>query len=169
MTMAELPSTLIAKAVDDCIQLPIRIDELDKHLSRENKFVLFIADELDSVFLSSYGAVDGKQIIREIAEIGNTSQGRIHCIISGSSHQLRQLCFGKLPEEDRYNFPNYVGINLNSTKFPAHWIHPFLGKSDFDIMQSVCCKRMTLTRLIRPRKLSFMYILEEVAGTWQKW
>ena len=135
MHLAELPSTLIAKAVEtpgNPIQLPVRIDKLDEYLKSVNKFVLFIADELDSVFLSTCGAVNSQQIIGEIAEIGNSSEGRIHCIISGSSHQLRQLCFGKLPDKDKKDFPNYVGINLNSTKFSARWIHPFLGKDDFD-------------------------------------
>ena len=156
MAMAELPSTLIAKAVEtpgNRIQLPIRIEKLDSYyLISVNKFVLFIADELDSVFHSSCSAVNGQQIIGEIAEIGNSSEGRIHCIISGSSHQLRQLCFGKLSDKDKKDFPNYVGINLNSTKFSARWIHPFLDKKDFDkvlrLLQSDGTELDTLTKII---------------------
>ena len=128
-TFAVLPSTLIAMATGAEQCLPVRIKVLDDLLDKNKKFVLFVVDELDQIFRSD--SAIGKQIIGELAEIGNSSKGRVHCIISGSSSRLRQLCFSKLPNKDKAEFPNYEGIDLNSTKFSARWIHPFLGKNDF--------------------------------------
>ena len=123
----KLPSTIIESTIGTSEQRSIQ--DLNGYLSTSNKFVLFIADELDSVFFSQNDL--GQHIIGEIAHIGDSTEGRIHCIISGSSSRLRQLCFRKLPDEDVKRFPNYKCIDLNSTKFSARWIHPFLEKDDF--------------------------------------
>jgi Fe-S-cluster formation regulator IscX/YfhJ len=75
---------------------------------------------------------NGKSIIGEISTIGCSDAGRIFCIITGSSCYLRQLCFSKLPDELKNNYPNYTGLSLNSTKYSARWIYPFLDVISFE-------------------------------------
>ena len=89
--VAGLPSTAIAKSIGVSNKT---IVQLNSYLEKVDKFVLFIADELDSVFSSEPST--GHAIIGEIAEIGDSRVGRMHFIISGSSSHLRQLCFCKL-------------------------------------------------------------------------
>jgi hypothetical protein len=74
----------------------------------------------------------GKLIIGEISAIGCSDAGRIFCIITGSSCYLRQLCFSKLPDELKKNYPNYTGLSLNSTIYSARWIYPFLEVKSFE-------------------------------------
>eukprot|EP00731_Ephydatia_muelleri_P031126 Em0022g640a len=137
--VAGFPSTAIAKSIGVSNKT---IVQLNSYLEKVDKFVLFIADELDSVFSSEPSI--GHAIIGEIAEIGDSRVGRMHCIISGSSSHLRQLCFCKLPADYEKKFPSYSKrFDLNSTKFSARWIHPFLEKDDF-------CKVVRLLRKDSP-------------------
>jgi hypothetical protein len=75
---------------------------------------------------------NGRKIIRQISAIGSSLAGRIHCIITGSSLNLRQLCFAKLPTEECQYYENYTHKDLNSTKYSSKWIYPFLEINDFE-------------------------------------
>lgn len=105
------------------------ISSSEKALEKNGKFVFLVLDEIQSLYLTnSYG----KSIIGEISEIGGALAGRILCIITGSSYHLRQLCFAKLPVDKKIEFPNYISLDLNSTKFSFRWIYPFLEIEDFE-------------------------------------
>ena len=53
-------------------------------------------------------------------------------MLSGSSTDLRRLAFGKLTDDSmKYQYPNYAGIDLNSTKYQTRWIYPFLDADSF--------------------------------------
>lgn len=73
----------------------------------------------------------------------NLDGGAIHCILSGSSSDLRELAFGKLPEEKRIRYANYTGRNLNSTKFSPRWIYPFCNRNEFVQAVELMKKRFT--------------------------
>lgn len=109
--------------------LPNDVAELDEYLRQKGRYVFLMVDELDTVFTGACPI--GKEIIGELMEIGSSREGRIHCILSGSSSRLRQLCFAKLPMRDWPLFPNYTSSDMNSTKFSARWIFPFLDRDDF--------------------------------------
>ena len=104
--------------------------------------MLFIADELDSVF--RFAPSIGHAISGEIAQIGDSREGRTHCIISGSSSHLRQLCFCNLPVDDEKQVPSYNKcFDQNSAKFSTQWIYPFLKRMTFAQL-SVYCKKILL-------------------------
>jgi hypothetical protein len=104
------------------------LNDLEKKLIEKNKYIFLVVDEIEPLFTSS---CIGKEIIGELAKIAELENGRIYCIISGSSARLRQLCFAKLPTDQKVNYQNYTGLDLNSTKYCARWIHPFLEIDDF--------------------------------------
>lgn len=110
-------------------EAPVDVAHLDAYLRRTKRFLLLVVDELDTVFTGACPI--GKEIVGELMEIGSSAEGRIHCILSGSSSRLRQLCFAKLPIEDWPMFPNYTSSDMNSTKYSARWIFPFLDRNDF--------------------------------------
>ena len=47
-------------------------------------------------------------------------------------HNLRQLCFAKLPSNEKEKYPNYLGLDLYSTKYSSRWIYSFLEIDDFE-------------------------------------
>jgi hypothetical protein len=66
----------------------------------------------------------------QLSAIGGSMQGRSHWILTGSSSCLRSFIFGKLPKDQAERFPNYKGIDLNSTKFIPVNINPLLSTRD---------------------------------------
>eukprot|EP00047_Mylnosiga_fluctuans_P006383 m.246596 g.246596 ORF g.246596 m.246596 type:complete len:183 (+) comp15097_c0_seq1:489-1037(+) len=93
-------------------------------LIKANKFMFLVMDEFQLVYTG--GFPDGKDIIGETLAIGESTSGRIHCVLSGSCSELRMLAFKKwAPDQmDKVQFPNYTGIDLNITKYSATWILP---------------------------------------------
>eukprot|EP00698_Gefionella_okellyi_P019035 TRINITY_DN5781_c0_g1_i1.p1 TRINITY_DN5781_c0_g1~~TRINITY_DN5781_c0_g1_i1.p1 ORF type:complete len:383 (-),score=52.34 TRINITY_DN5781_c0_g1_i1:199-1347(-) len=106
-----------------------RVGQLEQELTATNTFIFLAVDEIQHVFQDRTDR--GRQIIAEIAAIGDSRGGRIHCIITGSSRHLRQLCFAKLSEEHTAKFPAYSAMDMNSTKVTARWIYPFLDANTF--------------------------------------
>jgi hypothetical protein len=104
-------------------------EKILKELKTKNKYAFLCLDEIQNLYLP---CTNGKSIIGQISQIGCSTEGRIFCIITGSSYHLRQLCFNKLASTDKETYPNYTGIDLNSTKYTAKWIYPFLESIDFE-------------------------------------
>ena len=67
---------------------------------------------------------------RKLADIGNSTEPVREEFTTASSSRLRQCCFGKLLDDKVNHFPNHRKC-INSTKFSACWIHPFLEKDDY--------------------------------------
>ncbi len=102
---------------------------MEVKLKENEKFIFLVLDGIQTL----YGANEnGRQIIDEIALIEDSFEGCVFCVITGSSSKLRQLCFAKLPSNYKVDNQNYVGLDLNSTKFSAKWIYPFLEITDFE-------------------------------------
>lgn len=114
-----------------------RVSELDQWLKRSGRYLFLVIDEFQFTF-TGHCAAHGRDIIMQAMDIGESRLGRIHCVLSGSSSVLRRLCFSKGADElSAADFPNYIrGLDLNSTKFNARWIHPFLDPSDFTAVVS---------------------------------
>jgi hypothetical protein len=69
--------------------------------------------------------------ISEYYHIGDSSTGRFHWILTGSSSDLRTLVTGKHDAEDTFKYPSYRGTDLNSSKFRFSSICPFVDTNDF--------------------------------------
>jgi len=94
--------------------------------------MLVAIDELDRVY--GGGVSNGKLVVSDLYALGNLDGGAIHCILCGSSADLRALAFCKLSSEKIGTFPNYdASVDLNHDKFRPVWIHPFcLDKESFE-------------------------------------
>jgi hypothetical protein len=104
-----------------------RVQMLEDLIARRHRYVFLSVDEMQNVYKASCAL--GTQVVAEIGVIGG-SAGRIHSVITGSSEHLRTLCFAKhQPNDSKY--PNYQGLDLNSTKYQPYWIYPFLEQDDF--------------------------------------
>lgn len=123
---AQLPSELIRSEFD--FTCDGGFNSVDKQLEETGNFVFLLIDEFVNVFSR---CENGRHIIGELMEIGGSQRGRVHCIVSGSSSKLRQLCFGKLSPEETALYPNYTGLDMNSTKFSARWIYPFVEYDEY--------------------------------------
>jgi hypothetical protein len=124
--LAETLSQTILRAINELPEV-VKISELEKKLISANKFVFLVVDEMQTL----YGAPFDQQkqhIIGELAEIGDSDHGRIHCVITGDSADLRRLCFGNLSQQQTHKYPNYHAININS---PPAYVFPMLAKKDF--------------------------------------
>ncbi len=98
--------------------------------SRRHMFV--VIDEFQNSFNESFP--NGEDFISQIHGLGGELCGRFHCILSGSSVNLRKLISAKLSREDAANrgFSRYKQMDLNETKFEAYTITPFLTKTNFE-------------------------------------
>ena len=105
-----------------------RISDLDSALKAHQIFVVLLVDEFHFV----YTAVEsvGKPVISELFHIAGSNQGRIHCIVSGSSTILRRLAFVKYHGPKEF-YPSYGSTDLNSTKLQPYWIFPMQNAKDF--------------------------------------
>ena len=107
--------------------------QLNKWLKQQSRQLFLVIDELQFAF-TAHCHKKGRDIIQQVGGIGACRSGLIHCVLSGSSSVLRQLCFDKLSDTlaDSKTYPNFVrGYDLNSTKYSARWIYPFLDVADF--------------------------------------
>ena len=131
-----LPSTYIndlicdSKSSVDKKQWQDPIHFIEDRLEVLDKYIFLVVDEFQFAYTAQCKS-NGRAIISEISAIGGTSKGRIHCIISGSSSVLRKLAFAKLEKKAEGDYPNYAGLDLNSTKFCAKSIYPFLEQETF--------------------------------------
>ena len=109
---------------------PPIFERLSTFLEQEGQRLFLVVDEFQDVYSKRFKEV-GCPTICDVHAIGDNASGRIHCIISGSSTHLRQLAFAKLPEQLCSQYPNYEDVDLNSTKYQACWIYPFLDVDSF--------------------------------------
>jgi len=120
-----------------------RMKELEQELTKQGKYLVVIADDFQNCFRKQPENV--RSNIADFYLFGEARGGRIHCIICGNSNILRQLCFGKLPEHRKPEFPAYEGYDFNSTKFPAVRIYPFLQPDDFkQVIYTILCDEKAL-------------------------
>ena len=131
-----LPSTLICNAIG--IKVKNDIEYIEKELIKTSKTIFIVLDEIQNLFIKNS---NGKSIIGELSEIGGALEGRIYCIITGYSYNLRQLCFANLAINEKANYPNYTSLDLNSTKFSCRWLYPFLETTDFEkVVENIYAK-----------------------------
>lgn len=108
-----------------------RIDLLEDLLEQQNLRVVLIIDEFQFVYSKTVEI--GVKIIREKSTISGSTRGNIHCIVTGSSSNLRSLAFAKLPREEENKYPSYVDrIDLNCTKLRPKCIFPIVKAEDFE-------------------------------------
>jgi hypothetical protein len=136
-TTARLPSTHIGDALG-CVFAhdSNTVSSIEAELSRQNKYLLLTVDEFQNVYDGAF-ALGGQQTIGQIRAIGGARGGRIHCIVSGNSSVLPQLCFGKLPDDKRSEYTNYNGIDMNCTKYSTRWIYPMLDASNLTQLMTI--------------------------------
>ena len=120
------------------IHLTPLFTRLSTCLQLANKRLFLLVDELNFVYTGKF-EVNGNLIISDLMAIGDDRNGFIHCVISGSSSNLRRLAFAKLPEDEWKLYPQYKpGFDLNNTKFQARWIYPFLDAASFTQLFHIC-------------------------------
>ena len=127
MNNNQLPSSLISEKLN--LDSNVKIKSCEKILQEKENFIFLVLDEIQNLYLKNE---NGISVIDEIFEIGCSRTSNIFCIITGSSYHLRQLCFAKLSNNLKEDYPNYLGQDLNSTKFSSRWIYPFLETNDFE-------------------------------------
>ena len=122
------------KELKDCLlldDLSDVVEAIDEHMQEKNLFVFMLCDEFQCVYKNTS---TGTNIVKDLARWNNTQRGTFHCIVTGSSSNLRKLVYGKLFVGDQSviqeEYPAYEAINLNSTKLQPHWIHPLVLYDD---------------------------------------
>lgn len=134
------------------------VRDLVAELEARRLVVFIVLDEFQNVFLSD--CKDGKEIINQSIDIGQSLSGRIFCVITGSSSDLRGLCFAKRAL-DQSSWPNYSQRDMNEVKFTPFWIFPFLEPDDF----LGVVKRISETNRIQiPEDDNYMAALYETSG-----
>ena len=106
------------------------LQDLERSLESTHKKLFLIVDELQFIYsYDQYPRPEGP--IEFLEALADSRSGNVHCIISGSSSNMRRLCFAKLREEEKKKYPAYRGTSLNSTRFVPMWILPFVQAEDF--------------------------------------
>ena len=105
-----------------------RMRQLEALLRRQDKRVCG-AGRVDNVFHSAEDVA--RQTFDDAYLFGSSRSGLVHCIVTGSSSVLRQLCFARLPRELLAEYPGYAKKDMNDTKYIARWMYPFLSEKDF--------------------------------------
>ena len=124
-----------------------RILELEDFLVAKDIYVLLLLDEFQNVY--SLPAEIGKPIVNELSILTGTTKGRIHCVVTGSSSELRVLAFTRLKAAEVSNYPSYQrGVDLNSTKLQPFWILPVNRAIDFRRMCSIIHGNITDDELV---------------------
>ncbi len=115
-TDSTLPSTLICKAIG--IKVKNDIEYIERELIKTSKTVFIVLDEIQNLYIKNS---NGKSIIGELSEIGCALEGRIHCIITGYSYNLRQLCFANLSINQKQLVAAYEQVRIDiQTMQEAH-------------------------------------------------
>ena len=129
METSQTPRSMIAVSLKLSPNAPW--SDVDAKLKRCNKRILLVVDELQLVFNETLFR-QGIDFIKDITRIGGDMNGLYHCILSGSSSNLRRLVSGKLSMDEAkvLNLMNYAKVNLNDTKFQPYTITPFLKEKD---------------------------------------
>jgi len=105
---------------------PIRT--IKQFLINNELFIFGFIDEFQIVYKAKtfVSSILSSQTVSDLFMIGDSSKGRIHWILSGSSTDLRKLISAKLPENEKHSYPAYNSIDSNDTKFTFYTIYPFL-------------------------------------------
>lgn len=113
--------------------------DVEAKLKRCNKRILLVIDELQLVFNETIFR-QGIDFIKDITRIGGDMNGLYHCILSGSSSNLRRLVSGKLSMDEAkvLNLMNYAKVDLNGTKFQPYTI--ILGKRSVGVGELISKK-----------------------------
>jgi hypothetical protein len=102
------------------------------HLLRKNKIrILFIADEFQTVY--SVASKIGGPIIAQCLSIGNSTDGLICAVLSGSSAAMRDLCYCHLSDDLIKSYPSYTSYaSLNNSKYTILAAKPISLRTDFN-------------------------------------
>ena len=113
----------------DVAHIPtFRYQWLNEALHRRGRVVLIAVDEFHLVY--GPACKIGAYIIEELHTIGGLDGRSIHCILSGSSHNVRKLAFCKIDDPTEASlYPNYKRVDLNSTRYVPFQILPFSESS----------------------------------------
>lgn len=100
------------------------LDEFHAVLSRASCRVVFIVDEIEFVFGLDKNV--GDPILSELVHIGEMDGNRtVLAYITGSSSKVRRLCFCKLFESEKNEYPSYVAArDFNETKYISMVLDP---------------------------------------------
>ena len=120
---AGMASELVASA-----STPPLFTRISGLLQLAGKRLFLVVDEFQDLYTTATDSMLSRLTIKDAYALGEDTNGQIHCIISGSSTYLRHLAFAKLPKDLHSQFPNYSSLDLNSTKYQARWIYPFLDE-----------------------------------------
>jgi len=129
METSQTPRSMIAMSLKLSPNAPW--SDVETKLKCCNKRILLVIDELQLVFNQTLFC-QGIDFIKDITCIGGDMNGLYHCILSGSSSNLRRLVSGKLSMDEAkvLNLMNYAKVDLNDTKFQSYTITPFLKEND---------------------------------------
>jgi hypothetical protein len=117
-----------------------RVDALDAALVAKRLFVFLLVDEVQQIFARHPA---GSDAIAELTELGDSVAGRVHVIMTGSGSVTRRLCFGKLRmgSDEALQYRWYSGCDMNSTKYNAVTVFPFLGPDFVGALDTMCRRR----------------------------
>lgn len=106
------------------------VSVIDELLRRKKK-ILVLVDEFQLIYTATFDPEFAKKFMLQISTIADCSKGIFYCIVTGSSSVLRSLCFCKGKNVSKHDYPNYCGVDMNSTKLQPYWIYPFLEQESF--------------------------------------
>jgi hypothetical protein len=134
----QTPSQLISKSLGLFTSIPI--SECLKLLGKMNKYLLFIADEVDQIYTSEADSTIRLKILMELSELGTQTSGRSYTLCCGSSSHMANLISKNAVHDAKVSreFP-LVGSapNLNRKKFQQLRLYRQNARQDFDILKVV--------------------------------
>ena len=138
ITLAEAsptPRELLCQALN--LSKQTNWDVIENKLQSSGLRVTLIVDEFNLVYNKGLRP-NGVTFVEDIMRIGTDNKGYYHCILTGSCSFLRKLITGKLTRTEAHeNFlDNYLGVDLNGTKFQPITIFPFTNQSDLENLVS---------------------------------
>ena len=131
------------------------VADLEAALAACGRYLFLVLDAFQTVFTAD--CQDGKQVIHEAIEIGQSKRGRIFCVITGSSSELRELCFAERESASDW-LPHYTRRDMNNVKYQTRWIFPFLSLVDFiSATALIVCKKSLSFDMSDDKRVSALY------------
>ena len=112
-------------------------EKLVKFAKMHDYRVVFLVDEFQCVYGSSWSEELADEFISSIASLTESNSGRIFVVVTGSGTELRRLAFAKA-QMDKDKWPNYCKRDLNHTKLQPIDLLPF---DDADAFMKLCKAR----------------------------
>ena len=96
-----------------------RLSPVRKYLLDNKIYLLLVIDEFQQVYTKRFDKEIALDFVDEVACIGGSEEGLIHCILTGSSSVvMRQLCCKTAPAAITDEYPHYANAqDLNCTRF----------------------------------------------------